>query len=538
MFIQQDIKKGYIPFPKERAQFYKDQGCWEAKTHFDLLRNTRAQFAQKTAVIQGDQSLSYDDLYQHAIHYGTYLKQKGIAETDFVLVQSANVIEVFVVIFALYYIGARPVFCLDGHGAYEIENIAKQSRASGYIRVVDQHQTNHSDVITEQFEVPHFSLWFRQTIISQSTLSESFFMLKDVKPNFEIRTQAQPFDIAFLQLSGGTTGLPKLIPRTHADYIYSVKESVLVAKLTEEVVQLIVLPVMHNFTMSSPGFLGVFYVGGTVVLSQQSHPRVCFELIEKYKIQQVSLVPAIANLWVNAQSLSDYDCSSLKVIQVGGAKLLPTLAHKIVETLHTKLQQVYGMAEGLVNFTSLQDPMEIILNTQGKKLSQYDEIQIVDHEGNRLKLGEPGLIQTRGPYTICGYYNLPEINRRSFTVDGFYKTGDIGYLDQFGNIVVTGREKEQINRSGEKITPSEIEEFLLHHPLVKDVSVVGVEDPYLGEKIKAFIILQHGNDQLTLKEVRTFMLNQNISNFKIPDEIEVVADFKYTHVGKVNKQKL
>lgn len=191
-------------------------------------------------------------------------------------------------------------------------------------------------------------------------------MLADIPKDFNLGTQATSTDIAFLQLSGGTTGLPKLIPRTHADYIYSVKESVIAAHLHDQIKQLIVLPVMHNFTMSSPGFLGVFYVGGTVVLSQQSHPRVCFEIIEKYKINQVSVVPAIANLWVNSESRSEYDCSSLNVIQVGGAKLLPTLAQKIVDIFDVKLQQVYGMAEGLVNFTSLDDSLEIILNTQGK----------------------------------------------------------------------------------------------------------------------------------------------------------------------------
>ncbi len=110
-----------------------------------------------------------------------------------------------------------------------------------------------------------------------------------------------------------------------------------------------------------------------------------------------------------------------------------------------------------------------------------------------------GHIQTRGPYTINGYYNLPEINQRAFTQDGFYKTGDIGYLDENLNIVVTGREKEQINRSGEKITPSEIEEFILQYPSVKDVCVIGVSDDYLGERIKAIIIPKLDDSEINLK---------------------------------------
>lgn len=538
MFIEQDIQNGFVPFPESRAQFYREQGCWQARTHFQLLQDAHVNYGKNLAVLQDNKQLSYSELYAYAIQFGTYLKQKGIQETDFVLVQSANVIEVFVVIFGLYYIGARPVFCLNGHGSYEIENIARQSRASGYIRLIDSVTQKDAAEITDQFAEPNFKLWFRQTVTSQASLAQSFAMLDGVVADPAIQTRASSEDIAFLQLSGGTTGLPKLIPRTHADYIYSVQLSVDVAELNQQAKQLVVLPVMHNFTMSSPGFLGTFYVGGTVVISQHSSPRICFELIQKHKIQQVSLVPAIATLWLNSESLHDYDLSSLKVIQVGGAKLLPTLAKQIVEKLQVKLQQVYGMAEGLVNFTHLNDSIETMVNTQGKKLSVFDEIRITSDAGEALAVTQIGHIHTRGPYTINGYYNLPEINRRSFTEDGFYKTGDIGYIDEDGNIVVTGREKEQINRSGEKITPSEIEEFILNHPLVKDVCVVGVSDPYLGERIKAIIIPKQQDSDINLKGIRKFLIDKNIAQYKIPDEIEVIADFKYTHVGKVNRQKL
>lgn len=538
MFIEQDIQLGYVPFPKSRAQQYRDEGCWKSQTHFQLLASLKDRFAQRVAVIQDDKQLTYQQLYDYAIHYGTYLKQQGIRETDFVLLQSPNVIEVFIVIFGLYAIGARPVFCLHGHGSYEIENIARQSRAVGFIKLCGSANESTATDVCEEFSKPNFKLWFRESIVSRSSIEASLPQLQGVAPAFNLRAQSESEDIAFLQLSGGTTGLPKLIPRTHADYIYSIEKSVDVARLTQDTKQLVVLPVMHNFCMSSPGFLGVFYVGGTVVLSQLTHPRVCFELIEKYQIQQVSLVPAIATLWLNAESLKDYDLSSLQVVQVGGAKLLPSLAEQIIDTLQVKLQQVYGMAEGLVNFTHLDDSDQITIQTQGKKLSHLDEIRIADQDGNALPINAIGHIQTRGPYTINGYYNLPEINQRAFTQDGFYKTGDIGYLDENLNIVVTGREKEQINRSGEKITPSEIEEFILQYPSVKDVCVIGVSDDYLGERIKAIIIPKLDDSEINLKNIRKFLISKNIAHFKIPDEIEVVADFKYTHVGKVNRQKL
>ncbi|WP_151815830.1 (2,3-dihydroxybenzoyl)adenylate synthase [Acinetobacter soli] len=538
MFIEQDIQQGFVPFPESRVKQYREDGCWKSQTHFQLLVSLKDRFPERVAAIQDHKQLTYQQMYDYAIHYGSYLKQQGIRETDFVLLQSPNVIEVFIIIFGLYAIGARPVFCLHGHGSYEIENIARQSRAAGFIKLCASAHEATATEVCEEFSTPNFKLWFRENIVSQSSIKASLPQLQSIEPDFNLQALSESEDIAFLQLSGGTTGLPKLIPRTHADYIYSIEKSIEVTGLTQDTKQLVVLPVMHNFCMSSPGFLGVFFVGGTVVLSQLTQPRVCFELIQKYQIQQVSLVPAIATLWLNAESLKDYDLSSLQVIQVGGAKLLPSLAEQIIDTLQVKLQQVYGMAEGLVNFTHLDDPDQIIIQTQGKKLSHLDEIRIADQDGNALPVNAIGNIQTRGPYTINGYYNLPDINRRAFTEDGFYKTGDIGYLDENLNIIVTGREKEQINRSGEKITPSEVEEFILQYPSVKDVCVIGVSDKYLGERIKAIIIPKLKNDDINLKDIRKFLIGKNIAQFKIPDEIEVVPDFKYTHVGKVNRQKL
>lgn len=539
MYSEVDVENGFVPFPVERAAFYRETGCWQPENHIQFLRRSRGKYARNIALRQDEKALSYDEFYLSAQKFAAYLADRGIEENDFVLIQSPNVIEFFVVLFGLYYLGARPVFCLDGHGAYEIENIARASRAVGYIRILEPGYDSKDAVeITNQFSQVNLGLWFRKTIISRQTLDRSLPMLADVNGEQRHETSCSAEGIAFLQLSGGTTGLPKLIARTHADYLYSVRSSAEVARLNSHTVQLIVLPAAHNFAMSSPGFLGAFHVGATVVLARDSSLRTCLPLIEKYAVTQVSLVPAIASLWLNSPVLNEHDLSSLQVIQVGGAKLLPVLAEQIMDRLGCTLQQVYGMAEGLVNFTRLDDSREVLINTQGKRLSAYDEIVIVDEQGNSKPTGSIGQILTRGPYTINGYYNLKDVNKTSFTPDGFYKTGDIGYLDEHNNIVVTGRVKEQINRAGEKITPSEIEGFISEHPLVKDICVLGVEDEKLGERIKAVIILKEPSQSISLRDVRKFLMEKNIAHYKMPDELEVVIDFKYTHVGKVHKQKL
>lgn len=524
----------YVPYPAERADLYRRSGYWIGQTHTDFLRQAQASHAQNVAVIQEDRSLTYAELYQKSAAYGRYLTAQGIQQGDFIILQSANVMAFFIALFGIYHAGGRPIFALDGHGAYEIENISQTSQAKGYIRILPPHGSKEdAHAVVAQFVTPNPSLAYLQTIYGHEPLDS---MLPNASPLAEPPAHnVSSEDIAFLQLSGGTTGMPKLIPRTHDDYLYSVRCSVDVAQLQASSVQLIALPISHNFTMSSPGFLGALYAGATIVLAPNGSPDACFPLIQQHRVTQVSLVPSLALLWLNSSLRAEHDLSSLKVIQVGGAELLPEIAQRLIDTLSIKLQQVYGMAEGLVNFTHLADDLTTVVHTQGKALSPSDERLIVDDDGQPLPLNTVGHIITRGPYTINGYYNAPLINQTAFTTDGFYITGDLGYLDEQANIVVTGRAKSQINRAGEKIAPSELENLLITHPMIQNVNVVGVKDVHLGERIKANIILKPSADRLALIDIRKFLMAKHVAQYKLPDEMAIVTSFDHTLVGKVKK---
>ena len=148
-------------------------------------------------------------------------------------------------------------------------------------------------------------------------------------------------------------------------------------------------------------------------------------LLLKRKVTITALVPPLAMIWLDAASSRNTDLSSLEVIQVGGAKFSAEVARRIRPTFGCTLQQVFGMAEGLVNYTRLDDPEEIIIHTQGRPMSALDEVRVVDENDNDVQPGEVGSLLTRGPYTIRGYYKAEEHNARSFTKDGFYRTGDL-----------------------------------------------------------------------------------------------------------------
>jgi 2,3-dihydroxybenzoate-AMP ligase len=225
------------------------------------------------------------------------------------------------------------------------------------------------------------------------------------------------------------------------------------------------------------------------------------------------------------------------VLQVGGAKLNPEPARRVRPTLGCQLQQVFGMAEGLLNYTRLDDPEEEIVTTQGRPCSPDDETRIVDEEGRDVPPGEPGELLARGPYTIRGYYRVPEHNQRAFTSDGFYRSGDIVRLSPGGNLIVEGRAKDLINRGGEKISAEEIENLVLAHPSVFNAAAVAMPDPVLGERTCVYVILRPGA-RLDFPELVTFLQAQQIARFKLPERLEIVERFPLTSVGKVSKKDL
>lgn len=194
------------------------------------------------------------------------------------------------------------------------------------------------------------------------------------------------------------------------------------------------------------------------------------------------------------------------------------------------------MAEGLVNYTRLDDPEELILYTQGKPISPDDEIRIVDEDDVPVAPGEIGHLLTRGPYTIQGYYKADEHNKKAFTKDGFYRTGDLVRLTKEGYLVVEGRAKDQINRGGEKVAAEELENHLLAHEGVYDAAVVSMPDAFLGERTCAYIIPK--DTKLTLQDIRRFLRDRGVADYKIPDRVECVESFPMTAVGKVSKKAL
>jgi 2,3-dihydroxybenzoate-AMP ligase len=344
-------------------------------------------------------------------------------------------------------------------------------------------------------------------------------------------------DVALFLLSGGTTGLSKVISRTHNDYEYNARRSGEVCLFGPDTVYGVALPAGHNFPLGSPGLLGTLLVGGRVVLLRTPSPASAFETIARERVTTVAVVPAVAQRWTMAAEELRPDLSSLRQVQVGGSLFAPEHARRAREVLGCWVQQSFGMAEGLLNYTRVDDDEEVTATTQGRPISPHDEIRIVDEDGRPVPEGEPGELLTRGPYTPRGYFNAPEHNARAFTPDGWYRTGDVVRLHPSGNFVVSGRNKDVINRGGEKVAADEIERLVQLLPEVAQAAAVPYPDPELGERVCMFVALRP-DTSLTLDRLRELFTAHSVAAFKVPERLEVVADMPYTAVGKIDKKTL
>jgi 2,3-dihydroxybenzoate-AMP ligase len=530
----------YTRWPMDLAQRYRSQGCWWDLPLTDILDRQKVLRPEDIALICGQRKLSYRELDELSTLLANGLWRQGLQAGDTALIQLPNVAEFYLVFFALLKIGVVPVNALYSHQKMELTSYAKQIQPALLIGCNQHSLFLNRDFINDlRTEVDSLKTIL---LLGSVTEGESLDALLMSGADVAVDQVMEPpghtaSDVAFFQLSGGSTGSPKLIPRTHNDYYYSVRQSAEVCRLSPQSRYLCVLPAAHNFPLSSPGALGVFYSGGTVIMAPSAEVRECFALVQQHQVTITALVPPLVSLWLKSAEHQREKLSSLKLLQVGGANFAQTLARRIPEELGCRLQQVFGMAEGLVNYTRLDDDDGKVFCTQGCPMSEYDEVRVIDEQGQDVAAGATGMLITRGPYTIRGYYNSPTHNANTFDAQGFYYTGDLVQVDADGYMNVVGRVKDQINRGGEKIAAEEVESLLLKVNAVTHAAVVALPDDALGEKSCACVVV-HSESRVSPSWFRRYLREQGIAEYKLPDRFKFFQSLPMTAVGKIDKRTL
>jgi len=542
--------EGMVPWPADVTQRYRARGYWTGETIGSAFDRSVATHADRVAVVDGDRRLTYRHLAGLVDRLAHHLAEREIVGGARVIFQLPNVCEFVIAYFACLKVGAIPLACLPAHRHAEIGYLARFTEARAWFIPSTFRGFDYVAMAEElRADLPSLrEIWVAGDRIGSGMTRFADLLAEPIATRTMTTTRAvattpgypqpQPSDVAVFQLSGGTTGLPKVIPRTHDDYLYNSRVFASITGVDRETVLLVTVPVSHNFPLACPGIQGTLLAGGRVVLGPSPDAETVLSLVERERVTWIPAVPASVIGWLNDPRLERADLGSLRTLAVGGSRLNPEPARRVLKEMGPVLMQVFGMAEGLLCSTRFDDPADVIVETQGRPASPGDEIRVVDDDGKEVEPGQVGELQCRGPYTIRGYYRAPEHNRTAFTDDGFYRTGDMVRLHRSGNLIVEGRKKDLINRGGEKISAEEVENLILSHPAVLNVAVVAVPDDVLGERACACVML-HPGATLTLAELNDFLLREKrIAKFKLPERLQVRDRFPTTAVGKISKKDL
>jgi 2,3-dihydroxybenzoate-AMP ligase len=526
---------GCAPWPEEYAQLYRDRGYWEGRSIPAVLAQSIAQRPDKIALVHGAKRVTYAELGERCERLAAQFLRTGLEPLERVVLQLHNVPEFVYAFFGLVRAGCIPVMALRAHRHTEVRHFITSSGAAGYV-IPDLLRDFDYRAMAEEMRAACPTL--RHVFVAGTPLRGQFALAKLLEQPASpgVLPPLDASQVALMLLSGGTTSLSKLIPRTHDDYVYNAKQCGRLAGFGEDTVLMPILPLGHNYNLASPGLMGALYHGGTVVLAPSGDAGTVFPLIERERVTVVPAAVPLISAWLNSGVPERHDLSSLRVVQNGGARLAPELRARLRKRFECTPQEIYGTAEGLISMVRLDAADEAVLESSGMPVCDDDEIKVLGDDDCETADGMPGELCVRGPYTIRGYYNAPEKNSEAFTADGFYRMGDI--VRKRGRQLYTeGRRKDIINRGGEKISCDEVENYIFAHPAVKAVTLVAMPDETFGEKACAFVIPKTGKT-VTFAELIAFLKERRIASFKLPERLEIVNEFPTSPVGKILKREL
>lgn len=535
-----------LDFPKhskEDARRYTRFGWWAGITFGDLLDKAADVYPGKVALVDDRVRLTYSELRERVDRLAIGFADLGIARGETALLQLPNWAEFVCSFFALEKIGAVPVLLIPGYRQLEVSHIARLAEARAWIVPDSYRKIDYRPVIAD-VKAANAQLERVISVRSSSGVGRFSASLEDLLDRElgagdaerlrAMRPEAS--DVSHILPSGGTTGLPKLIPRTHNDYLCNVEYVARASELGAHDTVLVVAPVAHNQALLN-GTAGSVFCGARLVLLDSTRPSDICRTIQEERVTYMPLVPSLLKRIVEFDDLASYDLGSLEYVMAGGEASTPELIRAVCAKLGCGYFNGFGMSEGLIVRTRRGDDMETVCHTVGRPCCPYDQVMILDSEGHKLPANADGELAARGPCIFAGYLKNPEENSKAFTADGFFRTGDLARRDGAGNIRITGRIKDVIIRGGENISPAQVEELLLVCPGIEDCAVIGMPDDELGERVCAYIRPAAGTS-LSTEDIRAFLESRGASRLLIPERLVFTDALPMTEAGKHDKKRL
>lgn len=534
--------EGFTEYAKKDSEKYNRMRWWLGMTWGDMFDKATDLYPDKIGLVDDTGSWTYRELREKVDRLAISLMKLGIKPRERVMLQFPNWNEYIIAFFAMQKIGAVTVLLIPRHNQSEINHLAGLTEPVAWI-VPERYgkidyQPVIDDVLKKNPQIKHLILVRTKKDSQYMTLDNLIDEAELTEQNLKLLAELRPDpdEASHIMPTGGTTGMPKASVRTHNCYICNIEYHSRAWEITSNDIVMVITPVAHSMAMHWGIGAAFFNYSKLVLLDSVKAEDICAR-IESEKVTAIPSVPALIARVVNLEGLEKYNLSSLKKISVGGAPSTPELVRAVYDKLGCIFINAFGSSEGTNTATRPGDSIDIICNSVGRKVCPYDIIKIIDEAGNEVETGMEGELVSKGPGIFTGYFKSMDENSRIFTADGFFRTGDKAKKDKHGNITITGRIKDIINRGGEKISAQEIENLISINPDVHEVAVVGMPDEILGERICAYVILKLGA-MLTFEEIIDFLKKKGASMQQLPERIEFIDALPLTKVGKIDKKVL
>lgn len=534
--------RGYKPFPDDRIQRYLDEGHWQNLTFHDIVDRTATAHPDRLAGVGPNRTITYGELATNSRQLAVALRQDlDLEQQEMVTFLLANCLEFLEAFVACSRLGVIPALMLPRHREAELRHIVDLTNSRAVVTVGDRYDLDFDyadlvDGIADEYD--HLDHRIAATAEGSQAPPEwhDFATLRDeTEAASAVEPSVNPCNPAMLMLSGGTSGLPKAIPRTHNDYVYLWEHIASEMGVESDWTLVAGLPVPHSFAF---GYVmgAALWAGASVAVEPTLKPTPIMELIDRVDGDVTTLIPKQLIDLLEHDRADEYDLSTLEVVCSGGQKVPPDVTRRVVDQWDTGFCNVFGMGEGAQIITRPDDPLDVQANTVGRPLGDGDEIRLLDEDGTSVEQGEHGELVIRGPGVFTGYLRNEEANAEDFDDGGWFHTGDVFSQCEDGNYQVHGRVDDTINRAGETIYAPAIEDVLVEHPKIRKAAVFGVPDELLGERVGAAVELEPGVNALTLEAISDFFDDRGMAVFRRPEVLEIVESLPETRVGKIDRQ--
>src|SRR5215475_12091718 len=520
----------------ELAQRWRAAGEWREESPFAILSAQASRTPTQVAFIEGQGRITYGELKDKVERCAQFLRSIGIERGDVVTIQLPNRIAFPIAFFALELIGAIANKVNPDFRIRELDYILRFSGSKGFICPTTFKGFDYVGLARQLCEaIPALT----HVVLSGEPIKDEWNLERGIAETPPLaaaqRVRMRADEIFRMAFTSGTTGNPKCVLHSFNTTLPAVRQINRDMLVTEKDVQLVYLPVCLNW-----GYLCLLQAilsGSKAVLLERFSAKAALELIEREGVTYIATAPASIVAILNEPELSSHDVSSLRVVITGGASAAIETIRAYQARMPGHLIELYGMLEtGFHSYTRFSDDPAKVNGTIGRVVSSMG-LKILDEAGSEVAPGEVGEIAALGPSVHLGYHANAAANAEAFTAEGWFRTGDLGRIvDEAGNVAIVGRRKEIINRGGKKFFPREVEELLYTHPKVMHAAMVGVADARLGER-NCLIVIPKPGQVVTLAELVAHLKGQ-VADFKLPEEMHIVAELPFTATGKLRRHVL